>query len=396
MSRITRVRTVLLSSPYESPKTNAEALLHLSGGWRTTGLVEIETNDGIRGLGEGYLAVFAPEVFRAIVAICVPVLEGRALDDARLVRDAEVATSYWSRQGAARHVVSAIETAIADLRAQAAGKPLHLHLGGDGRRTLSLYGSGGDALTPDAMEDDVALCARLGIGMWKIRAQTHDPLKTAWCLRRADAAGIATGIDMVQSLAQPAQDPHSVARFVGDVTESTGIAPAFIEDPVGADAYGDWRALRELIEPPVAGGEIVTTPAELCWRIDAGLYDWVQPDASVLGGARPTAAVVRHALSQGCRPVVHAWGGPAGMMANYHAALAGGGELAEWPLTRYALREAMCDWNVGHGRLTVPDAPGLGLALTPEIEREFAFREAAVYACLADRRRLPEDRIWAG
>ena len=396
MARIARVRAVLLSAPYEDPATNAEALLHLPSGWRTTGLVEIADDDGAAGLGEGYLAVFAPDVFRAIVALVAPVLAGRDADDPRLVRDVEVATGYWSRQGAARHVVGAVETAILDLRAQRAGLPVHALLGAE-RNHLTLYGSGGDALRPEPMRADIAACARLGIGLWKIRAQVGDPLKMAWCLGEAARAGVETGVDMVQSLAQPAQEPVAVARFLAETAERAGRLPAFVEDPVGADAHDDWRALREAIEPPVAGGEIVTTPAELDWRVAAGLYDWVQPDASVLGGVAATVGVVTRALARGCRPVVHAWGGPVGMMANYHAALAGGGEMVEWPLTHYPLRDAMVarPWDITGGTLTLPDLPGLGVRLTPEVERDFAFREDAVYACLADRTRLPGDEVWA-
>ena len=41
------------------------------------------------------------------------------------------------------------------------------------------------------------------------------------------------------------------------------------------------------------------------------------------------------------------------------------------------------------GRLTLPDTPGLGARLTPEIERAYAFREDAVYHCLVDASRVP-------
>jgi hypothetical protein len=84
------------------------------------------------------------------------------------------------------------------------------------------------------------------------------------------------------------------------------------------------------------------------------------------------------------------------MLANYHAALAGGGEMAEWPLTNYPLRDALRPegWKIADGTLTLGDTPGIGAVLTPEIERDFAFREDAIYSCKADRQRLPADEIW--
>ena len=141
----------------------------------------------------------------------------------------------------------------------------------------------------------------------------------------------------------------------------------------------------------IAGGEIVTTATELCDRIEQGCYDIVQPDATVIGGIGPTLEVFSNARRHGCKVYVHCWGGSVGMMANYHAALAGGGIVAEWPIKPYVLREALAvsAWSVANGQITLSDAPGLGVRLTPEIEREYAFRDDAVYHCLVDPTRIP-------
>ena len=81
MPRIAAVRPVLLSAPYGEPESNAEVLLHLPSGLRTTGLVEIAFTDGLTGLGEAYLAVFAPQVFKATVELLAPIVIGRSVDD---------------------------------------------------------------------------------------------------------------------------------------------------------------------------------------------------------------------------------------------------------------------------------------------------------------------------
>jgi L-alanine-DL-glutamate epimerase-like enolase superfamily enzyme len=88
--------------------------------------------------------------------------------------------------------------------------------------------------------------------------------------------------------------------------------------------------------------------------------------------------------------IVHCWGGPVGMMANYHAALAGGSQLTEWPMPAYPLREEMvvAPWQIENGKLTVPEVPGLGVKLTSDIEEKYPFREEAVYQCLVDTSRI--------
>ena len=84
------------------------------------------------------------------------------------------------------------------------------------------------------------------------------------------------------------------------------------------------------------------------------------------------------------------------MMANYHAAFAGGGQLAEWPLPEFAVRQAMMTEPLGieGGNLIAPKTPGLGVKLNREIEVKYPFRKEAVYTCLGDLRELPSERVW--
>ncbi|WP_433191311.1 enolase C-terminal domain-like protein [Actinoallomurus sp. CA-150999] len=62
------------------------------------------------------------------------------------------------------------------------------------------------------------------------------------------------------------------------------------------------------------------------------------------------------------KTVVHCWGSAVGMAANYHAALAGDGDLAEWPLPWYPIRTDLLiePFQVENGELIAPTAPGLG------------------------------------
>lgn len=119
--RIAALRPVLLSAPYADPE-NLEVRVALPTGWRTTGLVEVTLDDGTTGLGEGYLAVFAPQVFVSTVELLAPYLVGRPAGDlAGRYRDMVDITGYWSLQGAARHVVSAVEAALVDALGKRAG-----------------------------------------------------------------------------------------------------------------------------------------------------------------------------------------------------------------------------------------------------------------------------------
>jgi L-alanine-DL-glutamate epimerase-like enolase superfamily enzyme len=395
MSTVSAVRPVLLTAPYAGPG-NAEVLFHLPHGLRTTGLVEITTAEGRVGLGEGYLAVFAPTVFRAIVELVAPIVVGRQIGDIdAVVRDLEIATGYWSFQGAARHVVSAFEIALRDLAAQERGLPLWRSLGGTAARPLPAYASGGDSLDPGHMAAEIDAIAALGIDTFKIRARRHDADKAIWTAKAAGRRGIAVAVDMTQNLAVPSQSPGDVLAFVA-AHDAAGVAPpVFLEEVQGPHAVAELPALRRATGVPIAGGEIVTTPEELEARLAAGCYDIVQPDATVVGGVGAVMRVFAAARMAGARVYVHCWGAGVGMLANYHAAIAGGGERVEWPLPAYPLREALMDGaaTAGAGHITLADRPGLGARLTPEIERAFPFRDEAVYRCLVPPL-APRRAIW--
>lgn len=396
MPRITRVRPVLLSAPYANPETNLEVMNHLLSGHRTCGLVEITLEDGTTGLGEGYLAVFAPRVFEALVHLLEPVLLGREIDDyAQIYREIQLTTGYWSLQGAAQHAISAVEIALWDCRAKLAGVPVYRLLGYAGEAPrLKLYGSGGDSRHPEAMSAEFESLRGLGIKTFKIRARKEDVNKARWCLTRGVADGIRIAIDMTQNLAIPSQSLADVQGFLDAIGFAENIA--FLEEAFGPDSLDDFPRLRAQNRVPVTGGEIVTTLHELETRIRAGYYDIAQPDATVMGGIQPVHDLFQTAQASGTELYVHCWGGPVGMLANYHAAVAGGGQVAEWPMPPFAIRDALVKdaWRIEDGSLYLSDAPGLNVHLTPAIEDAFAFHEDAVYACLVPNSKKLPDSIW--
>jgi Enolase C-terminal domain-like len=99
--------------------------------------------------------------------------------------------------------------------------------------------------------------------------------------------------------------------------------------------------LRERAGCPIAGGETVTTAAELRDRLTRHVYDIAQPDATVVGGICQLIEVFAAAAQTSKTTAVHCWGGAVCLMANYHTALAASGTLAEWPLPWYPLRDEL-------------------------------------------------------
>ncbi|MDX2008463.1 MAG: mandelate racemase/muconate lactonizing enzyme family protein [Meiothermus sp.] len=395
MPKISRIRPVLLSAPYATPG-DLEVLLHLPSGYRTTGLVEVTLEDGTTGVGEGYLAVFAPKVFVGIVELIAPYLLGKeALEVAERYREMCGVCDYWSLQGAARHVTSALEMALWDAAGKHLGLPVYALLGRTQAQPVQLYGSGGDATHPLAMRAELERLQAWGIGLFKIRARAHQVAKTVWTMRAAEPFGLEVAVDMTQNLANPAQPLQKVLGYLEAVEAATGRKPYFLEESLGPFDSESLPRLRQQGGVRVAGGETVTTAAELCLRVGQGCYDWVQPDASVVGGLGQTLEVFEAARQHGAECVVHSWGGGVSLMANYHAAFAGGATWAEWPMKPYALRDELLagPLEIRAGNLRPPVQPGLGVRLSPGLEARYPFREDAVYACLVRPPALDEG-VW--
>jgi len=384
MPTIAQVRPVLLTAPYGAADS-MEVLVHLPHGLRSTGLVEVTLDDGTTGLGEAYLAVFAPQVFVEIARIVGPALVGQPADDLAALRDLMTrVTGYWSLTGAASHVVGAVEIALHDALATREGVPLWSRLRGDtGAEPLRLYASGGDSVGPAAMLRELDEVAQLGIGEFKIRARAGDLDKVAFTAEQAAARGIAVAVDMTQNLVAEGNDADAVLAFADGLRRLGAPAPTFLEETLAQLALAEHPRLREASPVPIAGGEIVTTPDDLIARVRAGWYDIVQPDATVIGGVDATLAVAREAQRRGVEPLVHCWGSAVGMLANYHVAFAAGARRAEWPLPAYPLRQELLatPLHVTDGSLHPPTAPGLGVALG-DLERRRPFLAEAVYDCV--------------
>ena len=397
MPQIASARCILLSSTYADADDPEIKECFPNGPKRTIGMVEITLDNGVKGIGEGYLAVFAPLVFRSIVELCTPQVVGKdAFDIERRMRDLRSLCDYWSLQGAARHVISAFEIALQDAKGKSLGKPVYDILGGARLDSIQIYGSGGCCDAKVQFIRELELLQSKGIELYKIRSVKRDIFRTAWILEEAAKRGISVGIDMCQNLADPPQAVEDVVHFVSEVRKVSQQPILFLEEAIGPDAPEGFKALRRQIDIPVYGGEIITTPKEMITRMKDGVYDGVQPDASVMGGISAVMDIFAASRETGTRVVVHAWGGAAAIMASYHAAFAADGDLVEYPMLDFPLGAEMIgdQGQIVNGRLIRPTAPGIGVTLTPEMEARYPFDPTAVYSCALIDFGPPPDEYW--
>ena len=397
MSRIVNIRCVLLSSPYADADDPEIKECFPNGPKRTIGMVEVTLEDGTTGLGEGYLAVFAPLVFKSIVELCAPYLIGKdGFDILRRYKDLCSVCDYWSLQGAARHTTSAIETALVDAKSKTQKCPAYKLFGNSSKEKIEVYGSGGICDTKEHFIEELELLKTLGIKKYKIRAVPSDINRTAWVLKKARKYDVDVGIDMCQNLADPPINANDVINYINYVKNITKEKILFLEEAVGPMDIKGFKELKETLNIDICGGEVITTPLEMIERINLDIYNFVQPDASVIGGMHAVKEVFEYAKTKKITPVVHAWGGPVAIMANYHVAFGCNGNLVEFPMIPYKLEPIMFGDQrvIKNGKLLRPEISGIGITINDKIEKDFSFDKKAVYSCVVVDRGQPNDDYW--
>ena len=396
-NQIEEIRTILLSAKYGHEKHPEILECFPNGPKRTIGLVEVTLGDGTKGYGEGYLGVFAPKVFESIVYLCKPYLLGKdAMDIKRRYLDLCSVCDYWSLQGAARHTTSAIEIALIDAKSKSLGVPAYKMFGDNFNDKVEVYGSGGICDSKEHFIEELEYLKSLGIKKYKIRSTEKDILRTAWILQEANKYKIEIGIDMCQNLADPPLSAEEVIRFINDVRKISSEDILFLEEAVGPTDIKGFKKLKENFDIKICGGEIITTQEEMISRINLGTYDFVQPDASVIGGILSVLEIFNYAKLKEVDTVVHAWGGPVAIMANYHACFAAGGKLVELPMIPYDLEPDLFtdQRQIVDGFLIRPEKPGIGITMNDNIENKYKFDESAVYSCVVVDRGQPNDDYW--
>lgn len=371
---VASVRAVLLSAVYPA----GEELTWVGGTIRSwdAALVEVTLADGTTGLGEAGAGIMAATAVPGIVSAFEPYLLGHEFTGPLEVADhLRSYTAFWSRGGILNGVAGAIETACLDAVAKRNGVPAYELLGGRQRDTIETYASGGLGTTFDEISGWMFAQVDRGFGTVKFRAMT-DPDTTIQLLDHVTAQlpkGTRFVLDAVQGCAS---SPWAVDEAMRVGREVARHGARWYEEPCFADDLAGFARVRAALDVPISGVESNGTVREFAELITAGGIDIAQPDVTFVGGPRAFSQVASLATEAGISCVPHVWGSGVTFSANLHTVLAEPAvELFEYCTLPNPLRDALLVEPVGFegGRLAAPTSPGLGVQLTPELEKRFAF-----------------------
>jgi L-alanine-DL-glutamate epimerase-like enolase superfamily enzyme len=318
-------------------------------------IVVLETDDGLAGVGEmAPLGAFYAPAFaagtRAGVEQLAPLLIGADPRDPRRVRRSLDAVMLGQP-----FVKSALDMAVYDLAAQAAGVPLCSYLGGRYGTAVDLYRSVSQD-TPEAMARSAAAYVAAGYRriQVKVGADPAEDVERVHAVRAAVDSGVVLFCD-----ANGAWTTGQALAFL----RATRDLEITLEQP--CMRYDECRAVRPHCPHPLVLDECIDSlPALLAARRD-GVADGVTIKIARVGGVGPAALMRDVAVELGLPVTVEDTGGSdIDTAAMAHLSLS----------TPEELRIHTVDFNawvtVGNatgmppaeaGRLRAPDGTGLGL-----------------------------------
>ena len=396
--KIVDIRATTVTVPLEAPLRHANGC-HWGRFVRT--IVEVETDNGIIGLGEmGGGGESAEAVFRAMKGYLLGHDPAR-LEEMRFLIANPTASLYNNRT----QVLAALEFACLDILGQAWGVPVSEILGGRLRDRVTFasycffrYAPGEvrtiDQVVANAREQK----RRYGFTTHKVKAGVLHPDYELECYR---AVAAALPGDSFRFDCNAVWSTEQAIRF-GQAIE--GIRNDYLEDPV----YGlnGMRRVREKVRVPLATNTVVVNFEQLAANALDTAVDVILLDTTFWGGIRQCvkAAGVCETFQLGV--AVHSSGELGIQLATMlHMGavipnLSFAGDAHYHHLTDDIIEGGLMRYE--NGSIAVPDGPGLGVKLDRDKLRQYSelYEELGGYAYDQDPGRagwapiIPNDR-WA-
>lgn len=357
--RLTSVRAHVYRAPIETPVTTSFGIMRD----RPMVLVEVEDADGVRGFGEvwcNYPHVGAEHRARLVESVLAPLAIGSNNEEPQslfhhLTAATEVLAIQCGEAGPFAQAIAGVDTAVWDLAARKAGKPLWRMLGGTSP-SIRVYASGLNPTSPEVLAG-----ARHGEGYRAFK------LKIGFGAQRdiANLESLRLELGQDVELMADANQGWTLEQAIELAPRLEHFDLTWLEEPLRADRpWEDWARLKTNTRLPLAAGENIAGLPAFETALASDVLTFVQPDLAKWGGLTGCMAVAERIAESAATYCPHYLGGGIGLIASAHllAAVGGGGRL-EIDANDNPLRSLLCGPlnEIRDGRATLSDRPGLGI-----------------------------------
>ncbi len=279
-------------------------------------VVEIETEDGIVGIGNAALAPHAVKIL--IDTQLAPMLIGQdVIDTEFLWQTMYRKTMAFGRKGIGMVAISALDIALWDAKGKALNLPVFRLLGGRTKEKLRVYASRLYSQPLENLVEEAQGYLDQGFTMMKLRM--------GWGPKDG-TAGMNRNIELVRTLRETVGDDTDIMIdcYMGWSLEYARamlrrLAPynlRWVEEPLVADDIAGYADLRAMGIVPIAGGEHEFTPQGFRQLLDVKAVDFAQFDTNRVGGVTAAAKIAHMCEAYDVAVMPHA-----GQMHNYHISI---------------------------------------------------------------------------
>ncbi|RUT34796.1 mandelate racemase/muconate lactonizing enzyme family protein [Arsenicitalea aurantiaca] len=327
-------------------------------------LVEVTTDEGIKGYGEG-LARYCPQSYGLMIE--------NLLAPRYIGQDPFAVEALWQRAfrihsgksgGMMMEAISAIDIALWDIMGKALNQPIHRLLGTYGRTEVEAYASSISWSAEEKAAEQIEAATAMGFKMIKAKLGAPADEAIAWCRKVRE---------MVRSDIKLCAD----ANFAYDLDDAIRVARAlheldfyWLEEPIAPEDIDGYKRLRAASPMRIVAGESEHTTFGAREIIASRAVGMIQPDCTRAGGITETRKIANlaYAFNVGYAPHIGG-GGAISSAANLQLSAAMPNfTIFESMIFPSALRDQLATEPVGAidtrtGLVPVPQGPGLGIEL---------------------------------
>src|SRR5271155_5782817 len=376
--KIVDIRAIPLSYRCDPPYGSAGGMQASRGGL----LVEVETDDGITGIGEagaggGSTRNVIEQQLRPMLLGADPLLiEG-------LWQKMFARTRQFGRRGIVMNAISGVDIALWDIAGKVAKLPVYRQLGAC-RDRVEAYASGGfyqEGKSADDLAGEAEGYRARGFKGMKMKVGRNPSTQTHLreLIGNAQFCEVEPEEDLARVAAvRQALGPH--LKLMVDVNCAWSPAMAiemgramepyklyWIEEPVATDDIEGSASVAAALATPIAGYETELGLYGFRELIGRGAVDIVQPDLAWSGGFSECRRIAAYAQAHHRMVAPHAFASAVNLVAALHFAAAMPNALVlEWDQNPNAIRDELLKEPLkleSDGTIKLPERPGLGIEL---------------------------------
>lgn len=244
------------------------------------GIVEVETDGGITGIGEGGS--------KDMLEQCAQMMIGANPFRIEHIWQSIYRGMFYPPGREKLHALGALDMALWDIKGKALGVPVYELLGGATRNYVECYATGFRASKAKTEEERARDCIESGLRLYRIGPTggngevPFDPFENAqktieFCKRIAEAAGHGNwAIDLHTRFDLP-----DAIRICNEIEE---LGPYFVEDIIRSENPDMYRTVRPMTNVPIAVGEQFGDRWDINELVENELIDYARVTVPNTGG----------------------------------------------------------------------------------------------------------------